>query len=97
MNFQMKFKMLNRYAKGEIWLDIVELPVPLDEIIYSSSNGCVRTETDIFLKIFHVGRSGGDIAFLHREEVLFGLFAQTSFQSLDVFHEFHGLIVADVI
>src|SRR3569623_1574588 len=81
----------------ELRSGLVILPVPRDEVRDAALDGGVGLESDVVHQRVEVGISGRHVPLLLRQHVLLGLLAEALFDDLDVTHQLHRLIVADVI
>src|SRR5690606_14534479 len=78
-------------------LHVVVIDVPVDEPPHADLDWCARPVADVLDQILHVGPRVGDIAGLHRQEVLLGLASEAFLEHLDIAHQVDRLLVADVV
>ena len=71
--------------------------IPVYETTDANLDGCCRLVVKLFDEIANVGVGVRYIAGLERQEFLDRRLAQSLFQRGDVIHEFHRLVVADVV
>src|SRR3569623_1828296 len=75
----------------------IKLPIPFDEARDAGLDRRGGLEADVMHQGIDVGVGGGHVALLQRYHVFFRFFTQALLDPLDVMHELHGLVVADVV
>ena len=77
-------------------LDVVEIPIPIDETANSGLDRDRRPKADMLRKVIDIGAGLGDIARLHGQEFARGPLAEAFFQHLDIAPERNGSAIADI-
>src|SRR6516225_2985116 len=81
----------------ELELHLVIVEIPIDEAADALLDRRAGPVAHVRDEILDVGPSVGNVALLHRQQVLLRLAPETVLEHLDVTHELDGLLVADVI